>query len=153
VIIRVLLVTAAVLGTLAGAAGAVGPRHEAAVPAKSAVAELQLAPSVARGPRGVGLFRQAGARLRGWVVVWGLEPNSRHAVHFHGPNSACGEKAEPVAAHADLKADSRGVAYAKVELRSRIQVLRKGFYYNVHQKPSTADQNPETACGNVVRIS
>jgi hypothetical protein len=151
--IRVLLITAAVLATLAGAAGAVGSRQEAAVTARSAAAELQLAPSVAGGPRGVGLFRQTGARLRGWIVVWGLDPHSKHAVHFHGPESACGEKADPVAAHADLKADSKGVAYAKVEVRSRIQVLRKGFYYNVHQKPSIASQNPETACGNVVPIS
>jgi hypothetical protein len=102
--IGVPLVTVAVLATLAGAAGAVGSRQEAAV---TAVAELQLAPSVAGGPRGVGLFRQTGARLRGWVVVWGLGPHSKHAVHFHGPNSACGKKADPVAAHADLKADSK----------------------------------------------
>jgi hypothetical protein len=151
--IRVLLIAAAVLATLAAAAGAVGSRQDAAVTARSAVAELQLAPSVAGGPRGVGLFRQTGASLRGWIVVWGLDPRSKHAVHFHGPESACGEKADPVAAHADLKADSKGVAYARVAVRSRIQVLRKGFYYNVHQKPSTASQNPETACGNVVPIS
>jgi hypothetical protein len=149
------LIALAVFATVASTAGAIGSRHEAAVTVKGAVAELQLAPSVARGPRGVGLFRQTGARLRGWVVVWGLDPHSlKHAVHFHGPNSACGEKADPVAAHADLKADSKGVAYAKVELRSRIQVLMKGFYYNVHRKPSSiAGQNPEIACGNVVPIS
>jgi hypothetical protein len=147
------LIAVAVFATVASTAGAIGSRHEAAVTVKSAVAELQLAPSVPGGPRGVGLFRQTGARLRGWVVVWGLDPHSKHAVHFHGPNSACGEKAEPVAAHADLKADSKGVAYAKVELRSRIQVLVKGFYYNVHRKPSIAGQNPEMACGNVVPIS
>jgi hypothetical protein len=44
--------------------------------------------------------------VRGWVVVWGLEPHSMHAVHFHGPRSACEAKANPVAAHADLEADS-----------------------------------------------
>jgi len=101
----------------------------------------------------VGLFRQTGATLRGWVVVWGLAPRSKHAVHFHGPRSACGRKADPVAAHADLKADSRGVAYAKAAVRSPVQVVRKGFYYNVHQKPLTEGENPEIACGNVVPIS
>jgi len=86
------------------------------------------------------------------VVVWGLKPRSTHAVHFHGPKSACGSKADPVAAHADLVADARGVAYANVGVRSGLQVLRKGFYYNVHAKASSAEENPEVACANVVPI-
>ena len=118
-----------------------------------AAAELQLRPIDNDGaPRGVGLFRQSGARLRGWVVVWGLEPRSKHAVHFHGPDSACGQKADPVAVHADLVSDARGVAYARVSVRSRLKVLRRGFYYNVHAKPSSAAKNPEIACANVVPI-
>jgi len=133
-------------------ASAVGSGEVASSTAATAVAELQITPSVAGGPRGLGLFRQSGATLRGWVVVWGLQPRAKHAVHFHGPRSACGRKADPVAAHADLRADSRGVAYAKVAVRSPVQVLRKGFYYNVHQKPSTASENPEIACANVAPI-
>lgn len=125
---------------------------EAAVTGQTTFAELRLAPTVAGGPRGVGFFRQTVGRLRGWVVVWGLEPRSKHAVHFHGPNSACGTKADPAAAHADLLADSKGVAYAKVDTRSRAEVLRKGFYYNVHREPSIAGENPEIACGNVAPI-
>jgi hypothetical protein len=113
---------------------------------------VQIRPTVANGPRGAGLFRQTGANLRGWVVVWGLAPRTRHAVHFHGPKSACGEKADPVAAHADLVADARGVAHATVKIRSPIQVLRKGIYYNVHARPLTATENPEIACANVVPI-
>ena len=119
---------------------------------RPAVGELQIRPTIAGGPRGAGLFRQTGSNLRGWVVVWGLAPRTRHAVHFHGPRSACGEKADPVAAHADLVADERGVAYATVKIRSRVQVLRKGIYYNVHARPLTATENPEIACANVVPI-
>ena len=150
---RVQLIAVAALAALSvAAASAVGSGQVASSTTATAVAELQISPSVAGGPRGVGLFRQRGASLRGWVVVWGLEPRSKHAVHFHGPRSACGRKADPVAAHADLRADSRGVAYAKVAVRSPVQVLRNGFYYNVHQKPLTEGENPEIACANVVPI-
>jgi hypothetical protein len=150
---RVAVIAVALVATFSATAMAVGFGPEPRVSARTAVAELRLSPTVAGGPRGVGLFRQTGARLRGWVVVWGLEPHSMHAVHFHGPRSACGAKADPVAAHADLKADSDGVAYANVDVKSQIQILRKGFYYNVHEKPSIADENPEIACGNVGRVS
>jgi hypothetical protein len=44
------------------------------------------------------------------------------------------------------------VAYATVKIRSRVQVLRKGFYYNVHARPLSAQENPEIACANVVPI-
>jgi hypothetical protein len=149
---RVAVIAVAVVVMLSAAATAVGFGQGAVVSVSTAVAELRLSPSVAGGPRGVGLFRQTGARLRGWVVVWGLDPHSLHAVHFHGPRSACGIKSDPVAAHADLKADANGVAYASVDVTSRIQILRKGFYYNVHERPSIADDNPEIACGNVERV-
>ena len=134
------------------AAAAAGTGREPALTGRTTLAELEIAPSVARGPRGVGFFRQTAGRLQGWVVVWGLDPGSKHAVHFHGPNSGCGIKADPAAAHADLRADPRGVAYAKVDVKSPTQVLRKGFYYNVHRKPSIASENPEIACGDVVPI-
>ena len=137
-----------IIATLALAAGG----REVAEGAAVAVGELRLKPATVGGPRGVGLFRQTGATLRGWVVVWGLAPRSRHAVHFHGPKSACGQKADPVAAHADLVANARGVAYANVTIRSPVQVLRKGFYYNVHAKPFTATENPEIACANVLPV-
>jgi hypothetical protein len=45
-----------------------------------------------------------------------------------------------------------GVAYATVGVRSRLQILRSGFYYNVHAKPASAAKNPEIACANVVPI-
>ena len=143
----------AITGTLAVAAVGLAADREVAQVGRTAVGELQIRPSISSGPRGVGLFRQTGANLRGWVVVWPLVPGSRHAVHFHGPNSSCGQKADPVAAHADLVANERGVAYAAVKIRSPVQVLRKGIYYNVHARPLTATENPEIACANVVPIS
>jgi hypothetical protein len=149
---RATLAALAIVATLPVAAASIASDREVAASTRTAVGELQLRPGVAGGPRGVGLFRQTGASLRGWVVVWGLAPRSRHAVHFHGPNSACGRKADPIAAHADLIADPQGVANATVKIRSRVQVLRKGFYYNVHAKPFSAQENPEIACANVVPI-
>ena len=149
---RITLMALAITATLLVAAAGFASDREAASRTATAVAELQIRPSISSGPRGVGLFRQTGASLRGWVVVWRLVPGSRHAVHFHGPKSSCGQKADPVAAHADLVADERGVAYATVKIRSRVQVLRKGIYYNVHARPLTATENPEIACANVVPI-
>ncbi len=149
---RTTLIALAMIATLMVAAAGFASDREVASGTATAVAELQIRPSISNGPRGVGLFRQTGGNLRGWVVVWPLVPGSKHAVHFHGPNSSCGQKADPVAAHADLVADARGVAYATVKIRSRVQVLRKGIYYNVHARPLTATENPEIACANVVPI-
>ncbi len=99
--------------------------------------------------RGIGFFEQDGGRLTGFVAVWGLEPNSEHAVHFHGPHSSCGTKADPVAVHPDLKADGDGIAYTNVELRAEQRLLRGGFYYNVHERSSRVADNPEIACGDI----
>ena len=101
------------------------------------------------GVRGVGFFEQDGERLTGFVAVWGLEPNSEHAVHFHGPDSSCGTKADPVAVHPDLKADRDGIAYMNVELTAEQRLLRGGFYYNVHEGPSRVADNPEIACADI----
>jgi hypothetical protein len=101
------------------------------------------------GVRGVGFFEQDGGRMTGFIAVWGLEPNTEHAVHFHGPNSECGAKADPVAAHPDLRADEDGVAYTNVELEAEQPLLTGGFYYNVHEGPSSQAENPEIACGDL----
>jgi hypothetical protein len=99
--------------------------------------------------RGVGFFEEDGERLTGFVAVWGLEPNSEHAVHFHGPDSRCGTKADPVAAHPDLKANGDGVAYANIVVPAEERLLGGGFYYNVHEGPSSVADNPEIACGDI----
>jgi hypothetical protein len=117
-----------------------------------AVSEFEITPALAGGPRGAALLTFEDGRLRGRVLVWGLEPNTRHAVHFHGPDSACGEKADPVAIHPDLVADGDGTASARVDIRTPTNVLGPGFYYNVHAEPSTVADNPEIACGDVRRV-
>jgi hypothetical protein len=116
------------------------------------VSEFEITPSLAGGPRGVALLTFEDGRLRGRVLVSGLEPNTRHAVHFHGPDSACGEKADPVAVHPDLVADAEGTASARVDVSTPTNVLEAGFYYNVHAEPSTVADNPEIACGDVRRV-
>ena len=98
---------------------------------------------------GVAFFEQEAGRVTGFVTVWGLEPNTEHAVHFHGPNSECGTKADPVAAHPDLRVDEDGVAFANVDLTAEQSVLEGGYYYNVHEGPSSRAENPEIACGDL----
>ena len=98
---------------------------------------------------GVGFLEQEGERVTGFVAVWGLEPGSEHAVHFHGPSSECGAKADPVAVHPDLKADEDGVAFTSVDLTAEQELLEGGFYYNVHEGPSSQAENPEIACGDL----
>jgi hypothetical protein len=112
-------------------------------------AELAIEPSVPGGPQGVGFLVYGGGRLSGQIVVWGLEENAAHAVHFHGPDSSCGTEADAVASHPDLVAGADGVAVVRVEVATSTNVLRPGFYYNVHAQPSTAPDNPEIACGDV----
>jgi len=116
------------------------------------VAEFAVVPSVAGGPRGAALLTYEDGALRGRVVVLGLEAHARHAVHFHGPDSSCGEKADPVAIHPDLEADSDGVATARIDVETATNVLQPGFYYNVHAGPSTLADNPEIACGDVRQV-
>jgi hypothetical protein len=120
-------------------------------PATRVVAAVQLRPDGGSNARGAAYFTQRGARLSGWVVVWGLPPNTTHAVHFHGPAGTCASKPAkpPRAAHRDLVADSRGVAFQRFAVTSSSQVLRRGFYYNVHEHPSTHGSSPSIVCGEI----
>jgi hypothetical protein len=114
-------------------------------------AELRIEPTASGGPAGIGTLGHEDGRLTGWIVVWGLEPGSRHAVHFHGPGSACGTKADPVAVHPDLEAGRDGVATVRLDVAAPASVLEGGVYYNVHAGASSENDNPEIACGNVQR--
>jgi hypothetical protein len=115
------------------------------------VAAVELRPDSGSAVRGAAYFTQRGARLSGWVVVWGLEPRSGHAVHFHGPNGSCASSpAKPArAAHADLVADARGVAFQRFVVTSSTLVLRRGFYYNVHERPAAQGTSPSIVCGEI----
>jgi hypothetical protein len=134
---------------LLAAAAAITVGSASSAPLATTTATFELRPVAGSGARGVGYFEQRGERLSGWIVVWGLRPRTRHAVHFHGPNARCGVKADPVAAHSDLRADAKGVAYARVRTVSQRPILRRGFYYNVHSRPTAAGSSPEIACGNL----
>ncbi|MEX0675207.1 MAG: hypothetical protein WD067_10560 [Gaiellaceae bacterium] len=112
-------------------------------------AELRIEPTAPGGPEGVGVLEHADGRLTGWIVVWGLEPGTRHAVHFHGPDSACGRKADPVAVHPDLEAGRDGVVAVHLDVGAPETALEAGTYYNVHAAPSSEPDNPEIACANV----
>lgn len=120
-------------------------------PATRTVAAVELRPDGGSAARGAAYFTQRGARLSGWVVVWGLAPGSRHAVHFHGAAGTCAAKpAKPArAAHRDLVADARGVAFQRFAVSSSEQVLRRGFYYNVHEHPSSHGTSPSIVCGEI----
>ena len=119
------------------------------------VAAVELRPDGGGAARGAAYFTQRGARLSGWVVLWGLEPRSGHAVHFHGPNGTCASSpAKPArAAHADLVADARGLAFRRFAITSTMQVLRRGFYYNVHVRPAADGTSPSIACGELRPLS
>jgi hypothetical protein len=127
---------------VAGAGGAAQPTR--------VVAGALLQPTGESGVRGAAFFRQEGTRLSGWVVVWGLPPDSAHAVHFHGPNASCAKSGPPVAAHADLVADENGVAFRSFRTTSELMVLRRGFYYNVHALPAAQGTSSDISCANIV---
>lgn len=141
------LVIAAVVALTVGGIVIAGAR--AAQPSR-VVAGVLLEPTAGSGVRGTAFFRQEGRRLSGWVAVWGLAPNSAHAVHFHGPNASCAKTAPAVAAHADLVADANGLAFARFRTRGEQLVLRRGFYYNVHAKGAAEGTSPDISCGNIV---
>jgi CHRD domain len=151
-----------VLGVLvvlsAAAFASVGGASSTATPRSISVG-VPLTSISASGARGLAYFQQRGLTLRYWVVVFGLEPDSSHAAHIHGPSGAC----TPASANKgvavpfpDLKADENGVAYraGSINLRQapNKQVLRKGFYFNVHAFPTAQLQSKGLAaitCGNI----
>ena len=116
------------------------------------VAAVELSPASSGGPQGVAYLKQVGKKLSGWIVVWGLEPGSGHAWHVHGPNGSCrGTQANPVASAADLVADANGVAFVKFSTTSSLQVIRRGFYVNVHELSSEDGAGGGITCGDIRR--
>jgi hypothetical protein len=151
----VLAVLAAV-GVMASVGGA-----QSAAKSRSVSVGVPLTSINGSGVRGLAYFQQRGLTLRYWVVIFGLDPNSAHAAHIHGPKGAC----TPTSANKgvavpfpDFKADSNGVAYksGSISLKqapaSVRQPLRKGFYFNVHLYPTTELQSKgleAITCGNI----
>jgi hypothetical protein len=99
---------------------------------------MLMAPSSAHGKASL---RQEGDRLTGTVNVSGLEPNSRHAEHLHGPDGSCEPKkmvTNMAVVLPDLVADSKGEATAKFDFTVHQQVVGPGFFIMVHQRPTPA---------------
>src|SRR5919202_1070106 len=120
---------------------------------------VPLTPIGGSGVRGLAYFQQNRLTLRYHVVVFGLPPSTTHAAHIHGPRGACAPPSANkgvVVPFPDLRADANGVAYVsgRISLRQAPikQVLRKGFYFNVHRY-STAELESKglaaITCGNI----
>jgi Cu/Zn superoxide dismutase len=154
----------------AGVALAHGGSHPAppATPAPAlgkvrATTTTLLQPISPGGPMGVAHVTQRGAVLSGFVVVWGLEPGSRHANHVHGnavggPLARCTPGSRRTTRHLadlpDLVADANGVAFGVVRERVTERAVRRGVYLMVHRDPTTSGpmapgMNPPIACGNL----
>ena len=151
--VLVLCAAAAALVALipATAGGAGGPQ--------AVRAGVPLSPLAGSQARGLAYFELKGQTLRYWVVVFGLDPGSEHAAHIHGPRGACTPAAKNTGVAVgvpDLKADANGVAWltGSVSLKAaKIKnVLRPGFYFNVHAYPTAELQTKglgAVACGNI----
>jgi CHRD domain-containing protein len=111
------------------------------------------------GAKGLAFFQLRGQTLKYNVVVYNLTPNTRHAVHIHGPAGACTPKARNkgvAVPFPDLRSDVNGVAAAQGSIslsQAPIKdVLRKGFYFNVHRYPTAQLQSKglgALTCGNI----
>ncbi len=117
-----------------GSMSASAMKHMAPMKAESG---MLLAPSNAHG---TAHLTQKGDHLTGLIEVSGLVPNSLHAEHLHGPGGACspGSKMTPNMAVVlpDLAANSKGVATQKINLTVHQEVVEKGYFIMVHEKPT-----------------
>lgn len=86
---------------------------------------------------------QSGDHLTGTIEVVGLEPNSDHAEHLHGPGGACSPMSRITPNMAvvlpDLEADAAGVARAEVDATVHQNVLGSGYFVMVHRNPTPAN--------------
>jgi len=97
---------------------------------------MLMAPSSAHGTASL---EQKGDKLTGTITVAGLEPNSDHAEHLHGPDGSCEPKkmvSNMAVVLPDLKANSKGVATAKVDFTVHQDVVEKGYFIMVHEEPT-----------------
>lgn len=158
---------------LLGAGAAAATAHSGAhpttpAPGLGAVREsttLLVRPLSLGGPMGVAHLTQRGARVTGFVVMWGLEPGSTHANHLHGnapgdPVARCLPESRRTTRHVadltDLVADANGVAFGIIRERVTETAVRRGVYLMVHRDPTmhrggamTPGVNPPIACGNL----
>jgi hypothetical protein len=97
---------------------------------------MLMAPSDAHG---TATFEQKGDKLTGTITVDGLEPNSRHAEHLHGPDGSCEPKkmvSNMAVVLPDLDANAKGEATAEVDFTVHQDVVEKGYFVMVHEEPT-----------------
>jgi|RhiMetdeSRZDD1v2_1073273.scaffolds.fasta_scaffold11220_7 Cu/Zn superoxide dismutase len=145
---KLVIVLAVIAAVAASIATAGGPRRP-----PTRIAAIELTPGTSGGPQGVAYLKQKGNKVSGWFVVWGLPPNTTHAWHIHGPNGACAPASrnkDPIASGTDAVADANGVAFKKVSITIATQIIKRGFYLNVHELSSEAGVGAGITCGNIV---
>lgn len=150
---------------VAGCGGSGGSTSTATVSLSSSMADLTAAeggmkememsegsePEVMEGPTGMLMeaskaeghasLEQKGDKLIGSVTVSGLEPNSDHAEHLHGPDGTCEPKkmvSNMAVVLPDLKANSKGVASTHFEFTVHQQVVEPGYFIMVHEEGTPA---------------
>ncbi len=104
---------------------------------------MLMAPSDAHGSAEL---EQKGDKLTGTITVTGLEPNSDHAEHLHGPDGSCEPKkmvTNMAVVLPDLKANSKGEATAKVDFTVHQKVVEPGYFIMVHEEPTPAAQRSQ----------
>ena len=101
---------------------------------------MLMAPSDAEGSAEL---EQKGDKLTGTITVSGLEPNSDHAEHLHGPDGSCEPKkmvTNMAVVLPDLKANSNGEATVHFDFTVHQDVVEKGYFIMVHKEPTPASE-------------
>jgi hypothetical protein len=101
---------------------------------------MLMAPSNAHG---TAELEQKGDKLSGTITVSGLEPNTDHAEHLHGPDGSCEPKkmvSNMAVVLPDLKANSKGEATVHFNFTVHQDVVEKGYFIMVHKEPTPASE-------------
>jgi hypothetical protein len=163
-------VAAFVALAVAGCGGSGGSTSTATVSLTSSMADLTAAeggmkememsagsePEVMESPTGMLMeasnaeghasLEQKGDKLIGSVTVSGLEPNSDHAEHLHGPDGTCEPKkmvSNMAVVLPDLKANAKGVASTHFEFTVHQQVVEPGYFIMVHEEGTPAAERDQ----------
>jgi CHRD domain len=135
------------MADMTAAEGGMEGMSESEMEAKSEGSE----PEVMEGPTGMLMeassaeghasLEQDGDKLTGTITVSGLEPNSDHAEHLHGPDGTCEPKkmvSNMAVVLPDLKANAKGVASTSFEFTVHQQVVEPGYFIMVHEEGTPA---------------
>ncbi len=140
------------MADMTAAEGGMEGMSESEMEAKSEGSE----PEVTEGPTGMLMeasnaeghaeLEQKGDKLTGTITVSGLEPNSDHAEHLHGPDGTCEPKkmvSNMAVVLPDLKANSKGEATTSFEFTVHQQVVEPGYFIMVHAEGTPAAERDQ----------